>query len=222
LDKLKILGDPEDKKGMARFGIDISQALGVRIPDLRKLGRKIGKDHELSLELWATGIHEARILASMVDDPKMVTPEQMDDWIKEFNSWDLCDQVCGNLFDRTENRFEKALEYTFREPEFEKRAGFALMAWLAVHNKKATDQKFEPFFDRIEAESDDSRNFVKKAVNWALRQMGKRNRNLHSRAMELSRRLQESNSKTAKWIANDAIRELENPNILQRFGSQNT
>lgn len=218
LDELQKKADPKVKQSLARFGIESSKALGVRIPNLRKLGKAVGKNHELSLELWATGIHEARILASMVDDPNKVTSKQMDNWVLDFNSWDLCDQVCLNLFDRTEFRFEKAMEYSLRKPEFEKRAGFALVACLAVHDKKATDLRFEPFIQRIEAEADDPRNFVKKAVNWALRQMGKRNQNLHSQALELSHRLQQTNSKSAKWIARNAIRELESPKIRQKFG----
>ncbi len=217
LNELQKAANPLAKRGMTRFGIEISTALGVKVPDLRRIARTSGKDHDLAQELWRTGIHEARILASMIDDPKAVTPDQMDSWVKDFNSWDLCDQVCGNLFVRSEWRYEKALEYSFRELEFEKRAGFALMAWLAVHDKKATDQQFEPFFARIEAEADDSRNFVKKAVNWALRQIGKRNGDLHSRALATSRSLLGSDSKSAKWIAGGALKELQSPNIRERF-----
>jgi len=211
LSELRKLADPGDKKGMARFGIETSQALGVRMPDIRRLGKKTGKNHDLALELWGSGIHEARILAALIDDPKLVTPSQMDQWVTEFNSWDVCDQVCGNLFDRTPWAFEKALEYSYRDPEFEKRAGFALMAWIAVHHKKATDHQFNEFFERIKAESYDNRNFVKKAVNWALRQIGKRNQALNSKSIELARKLQLSEAKSAKWIANDALRELESP-----------
>ncbi|MEK6222242.1 MAG: DNA alkylation repair protein, partial [Chloroflexota bacterium] len=137
LAKLKSLGNAENAAGMARFGININQAFGVRMPDIRKLGKEVGVDHSLALALWDTGIHEARILASTVDDPQQVTVEQMDSWIVDFNSWDLCDQVCGNLFDKTPYAYAKAVEWTGREAEYEKRAGFAMMAWLAVHDKKA-------------------------------------------------------------------------------------
>jgi len=194
---------------MKRFGVDNSKAFGVSLPNLRKVAKSIKKDHQLALELWATGIHECRVLASLVDDPKQVTPEQMDSWVADFYSWDVCDQVCGNLFDRTPFAIEKALEYSRSEKEYTKRAGFVLMAEFAVHDKKANDESFMPFFPIIEREAWDDRNFVKKAVNWALRQIGKRNRSLGKAAKECALRIAQQESKAAKWIAKDALAEFD-------------
>lgn len=196
-------------ESMKRFSVDNSKALGVSLPALRKIAKGIKKDHQLALDLWATGIHECRLLASLVDDPKLVTPKQMDSWAADFYSWDMCDQVCGNLFDRTPYAIEKALEYSKSEKEYIKRAGFVLMAEFAVHDKKASDEAFMPFFPIIEREAWDDRNFVKKAVNWALRQIGKRNKNLVKAAKECALRIAQQESKAAKWIAKDALAEFE-------------
>ncbi len=206
---LKQHSDPKYLEGMKRFGVDNSKALGVSLPNLRKVAKGIKKDHQLALDLWATGIHECRVLASLVDDPKLVTPEQMDSWAADFYSWDLCDQVCGNLFDRTPYAVEKAFEYSRSEKEYIKRAGFVLMAEFAVHDKKANDDAFMRFFPVIEREAWDDRNFVKKAVNWALRQIGKRNKNLGNAAKESALRMAQQESKAAKWIAKDALAEFE-------------
>ena len=210
IDLLKQQSNPSHLEGMKRYGIDNSKALGVSMPQVRKLAKEIKKDHALAQELWDSGIHECRILASMVDDPKLVTPQQMDSWVAEFASWDVCDQVCGNLFDRTPFAIDKALEYSLSEAEYIKRAGFVLMAELAVHNKKADDIEFIQFFPVMEREAWDDRNFVKKAVNWALRQIGKRNRNLHQLAIGTAKRIEQQDSKAAKWIAKNALTELEN------------
>jgi 3-methyladenine DNA glycosylase AlkD len=172
LEHLKEKADANYLKGMARFGIDSSKALGVRLPEIRKLAKTIKKDHELALVLWDTKIHEARILASMIADPKRVTPELMNSWTGDFYSWDICDQVCGNLFDRTPFAIDKAIEFSAHEQEFVKRAGFVLMAEYAVHNKTAPDEVFISLFPIMEREAWDNRNFVKKAINWALRQIG--------------------------------------------------
>ena len=196
-------------EGMKRYGIDNSKALGVSMPKVRALAREIKKDHVLSLELWDTGIHECRILASMIGDPKLVTPKQMDKWVADFHSWDVCDQVCGNLFDRTEFAIDKAIEYSSSKEEYTKRAGFVLMAEFAVHDKKADDGAFIQFFAIIEREAWDDRNFVKKAVNWALRQIGKRNKTLNKPAIECAKRIALQNTQSAKWIAKDALAELE-------------
>jgi len=206
---LKQISDPKYLEGMERFSVDNSKALGVSLPNLRKVAKGIKKDHQMALELWATGIHECRVLASLVDDPKLVTPEQMDSWAADFYSWDVCDQVCGNLFDRTPYAIEKALEYSRSEKEYIKRAGFVLMAEFAVHDKKASDGAFMPFFPIIEREAWDDRNFVKKAVNWALRQIGKRNRALGEAAKECALRIAQQESRVAKWIAKDALAEFE-------------
>lgn len=210
IDLLQEYANPAYREGMKRFGIDNSHALGVPLPQMRKLARLIKKDHALALQLWETGIHECRIIASMVDDPSLVTPEQMDQWVSDFASWDICDQVCGNLFDRTPYVIEKALEYSKAEKEYIKRAGFVLMAEFAVHNKKANDDVYIQFFPVIEREAWDNRNFVKKAVNWALRQIGKRNKTLHQLAIATSKRILEQESKAARWVASNALAELEN------------
>jgi len=208
IDLLKEKADAKYHTGMLRFGIDNAKALGVKIPEVRKLAKIIKKDHELALQLWETGIHEARILASLVADPKLVTPQLIDSWTKDFTSWDICDQACGNLFDRTPYAIEKALAFSKHEEEFVKRAGFVLMAELAVHDKKANDKVFIQFFPVIEREAWDNRNFVKKAVNWALRQIGKRNDTLRPLAIQCAERILLQDTKPAKWIAGDALREL--------------
>lgn len=208
IELLKEKADARYHSGMKRFGIDNEKALGVRIPELRKLAKVIQTEHELALQLWDTDIHEARMLASMIADPKLVTPELIDSWTKDFTSWDLCDQVCSNLFDRSPYAIEKALEFSSHEEEFIKRAGFVLMASLSVHDKKAADKIFIQFFAVIEREAGDNRNFVKKAVNWALRQIGKRNQRLLPLAIQCAERIVLQESKSAKWIGGDALREL--------------
>ena len=200
--------NPQAVEGMARFGIRPGNILGISIPTLRAMAKRSGKNHELALELWASGIHEARILASMIDDPQLVTVEQMEAWVHELDSWDVCDQVCGNLFDRTPYAFQKAVEWSHREPEFVRRAAFVLMAELAVHDKKAADEAFIAFFPLIQQYAVDERNFVKKAVNWALRQIGKRNAVLHAQAVAWAERISIMDSKAARWVAKDALREL--------------
>jgi 3-methyladenine DNA glycosylase AlkD len=209
LSQLREMGSPAAREGMQRFGIDTTHALGVSIPALRSLAKAIKKDHILALALWETEYHEARILASMIDDPTQVTVRQIDAWVKDFNSWDLCDQVCGNLFDRTAFAVEKAMAFSKRKEEFVKRAGFVLMAEYAVHNKKAEDKVFLAFLPLIEKEAYDDRNFVKKAVNWALRQIGKRNARLREAAIFTAERILLQDSNAARWIARDALRELK-------------
>lgn len=203
--RLKSLADPDAVAGMARFGINPENTYGISIPTLRSMAREIGRDHTLAKQLWSSGVHEARILASMIDDPNRVTAEQMETWVSDFNSWDVCDQCCSNLFDKTDLAYRKAAEWSAREEEFVKRAGFALMAALAVHDKKAADEQFLPFLPLIGRESVDNRNFVKKAVNWALRQIGKRNRNLNSEAIATAKHIRDIDSKAARWIASNAL-----------------
>ncbi len=207
--ELKSLSNPKAVAGMARFGINPKNTYGVSIPNLRKIARKEGKNHKLAQKLWQTKIHEAKILAGMIDEPGMVTKKQMDRWVKDFDSWDVCDQVCTNLFDKTRFAYQKAIEWSKNDKEFIKRAGFVLMAVLAVHDKKMSDSEFIKFFPLIKKEARDTRNYVKKAVNWALRQIGKRNGNLKKEAMKLAEEIKKINSKPAKWIANDALRELK-------------
>lgn len=199
---------PKDKEGMARFGINPKRAFGVRVPILRQLAKKIGKNQKLSCNLWKTEIHEARILASMVCPIEELTEKQMEEWVKGFDSWDVCDQCCMNLFSNNPLGWKKAMEWPERKEEFVRRAGFALMACLAWQDKKAKDSDFLKFFPLIKKYAVDERNFVKKAVNWALRQIGKRNKNLNKKALAEAKEILKIDSKTARWIANDAIREL--------------
>jgi 3-methyladenine DNA glycosylase AlkD len=215
---LKSLANPESVKGMARFGIKSENAYGVSIPDLRRLAKQIGKNHTLAGQLWSSGIHEARILAGMVDDPEQVTESQMERWVKDFDSWDLCDQCCSNLFDKTVFAYQKAIEWSARRREFVKRAGFVLMAVLAVHDKTADDQQFIQFFPIIKRQSIDERNYVKKAVNWALRQIGKRNRALNQAAIDIGQEVKTIDSRAARWIAGDALRELTSEKVQSRLG----
>ena len=217
LKKLQSLGSEESKAGMSRFGINVERAYGVSVPNLRKVAKEIGKDHELALKLWDSEIHEARILASMIDDPRKVTETQVDSWVHDFDSWDVCDGACGNLFDNTQFAYSKAIEYSTRREEFVKRAGFVLMAELAVHNKEMTDDKFLSFLPIILRESNDDRNFVKKAVNWALRQVGKRNLRLNKAAIKTAQRISKLGSKSTRWISSDALRELTSKGVQSRL-----
>ncbi len=219
LSELKSLSNPEAVAGMARFGINPNNTYGVSIPNLRRMAKEIGKDHLLAQQLWASGIHEARILASMVDKPDMVTEDQMESWVKDFDSWDVCDGCCMNLFEKTESAYRKCVEWSSREEEFVKRAGFVLMARLAVSDKKSDDKPFINFLPIIKREATDNRNFVKKAVNWALRQIGKRNINLNQIAIKTAKDIQKIDSKAAKWIAADAIRELESKAVQDKLQS---
>ncbi|MEI6696109.1 MAG: DNA alkylation repair protein [Bacteroidota bacterium] len=214
---LNALSNKKSLEGMSHFGIKIENALGISMPALRNMAKQIGKNHALANELWETGLHEARILASMIADKKKVTPIQMDVWVKDFNSWDVCDQCCGNLFRYTPYAYDKAIEWALSEKEYTKRAGFAMMASLAVGDKKAADEKFLPFFDLIIANAEDERNFVRKAVNWALRQMGKRSYFLRVKALECIDTLLKNKNKTAQWIAKDALRELMDEKIMERI-----
>jgi len=217
LDKLQSKARPEQLKGMAKYGITIEQRLGVSVPDMRKLAKEIGRDHKLALDLWRTGIAEARIVAGMVGDPAKLTEEQMEDWVKGINSWDVCDQVCDNLFEKNQLAWKKIIDWSEREEEFVKRAAFSLIACLAWHDKKASDDKFTELLPVIVREATDERNFVKKAVNWALRNIGKRNLNLNEAAINTAKEIQRLDSKTARWIAADAIRELESDPIQNKL-----
>jgi len=218
LTELKKMGDPAAVEGMKRFGISGKGTLGVSVPKLRGLAKEIGRNHGLALELWDSEIHEARILASMVDEPEKVTPAQMDRWARQFDSWDVCDGCCGNLFDKTNHAYPKALEWSRAEREFVKRAGFSLMAELAVHDRSAPDKKFEVFLEEVRRQSSDERNFVRKAVNWALRQIGKRNGVLNRKAIRVAEEIRRSDSKSARWIGSDAIRELRSEAVRRRIG----
>lgn len=205
---------------MARFGIETSSAYGVSVVWLRKYAKQFGKDHQLAQALWKTGKHEARILAVFVDEPQKVTKAQMNAWVKDFDSWDVCDQVCASLFDKTPYAFDIALQWAKREEEFVRRAGFALMAALAWHHRSAKDADFLPFLKACQRYAGDERNFVKKAVNWALRQIGKRNLQLHARAQASAEAIARMPQKSARWIALDALRELGNPKVKARIAEK--
>jgi len=210
ISKLKTLSNPKNVKGMARFGIrPKTKVLGISVTELRKFAKKIGRDHKLAQQLWRENVHEARVLSVLIEEIDKVTERQMDAMIKKFDSWDICDLACANLFDKTSIAYRKAVEWSKRKPEFEKRAGYALMACLAWHDKEVSDSKFIKFFPRIKKGATDERNFVKKAVNWALRQIGKRNRRLRDESIKLAKEIEKIDSKSARWIAKDALRELE-------------
>jgi 3-methyladenine DNA glycosylase AlkD len=220
IDELKSLANPENVAGMTRFGIKADNLLGISMKTLEPIGKRLRKDHALALQLWDSGIHEARLLACMVDDPKQVSEAQMESWVNDFDSWDVCDQACNKLFDKTPYAYSKAVEWTSRDSEFVKRAGFVLMATMAVHDKKAPDTSFIEFLPIIEREAGDERNFVKKAVNWALRQIGKRNLALNAHAVQTAEAIRSMDSKAAKWIAADALRELTSPAVKEKLSRQ--
>ncbi|MFC1489936.1 DNA alkylation repair protein [Candidatus Latescibacterota bacterium] len=218
IERLEQIGDPSAAEGMAKFGITANKIYGVSIPNLRMLAKEIGKDHSLAQELWNMNSRETRILASMVDNPKFLSEKQMDSWVRDFDSWEVCDQCIMNLFEKVPVAWDKAVEWSADDSEFVKRAGFVMMARLAVSDKVAGDARFMPFFPIIRSEAVDSRNFVKKAVNWALRQIGKRNPNLNSIACSEARAIMEMDDKSARWIATDALRELESEAVRARLG----
>jgi 3-methyladenine DNA glycosylase AlkD len=217
VDRLKAYSDSAAVAGMARFGINPSNTLGVSIPVVRKIAKEIGRDHRLAQELWASQIHEARILAAMIDEPQKATAAQMEGWVKDFDSWDVCDQCCSNLFDKTPFAYQKAFEWSSRKEEFVKRAAFALIASLAVHDKQAKNSQFQTLLPLIERESVDDRNFVRKAVNWALRQIGKRNLALNRLAVKTAKQILKKESSSARWIASDAIRELTSASVRRKI-----
>jgi len=214
---LKAHSRAENREGMRRYGINVSRAYGVSMPILRGLAREIGKDHGLAAELWRTGVHEARILACLIDDPRQVMRSQMDAWAREFDSWDLCDQACNNLFRKTPFAHAKAARWSKAKAEFVKRAGFVMMACLAVHDKAAPDRAFEPYLARIRDEATDERNMVRKAVNWALRQIGKRNLRLNGKAIRTAETVAGLDSKAARWVARDALRELKGEKVQAKL-----
>ena len=217
--RLRAEANPAAVAGMAAFGIRADTVLGISMPVLRILAREVGRNHTLAGELWDTGIHEARILASLIDDPEAVTEIQMERWVAGFDSWDVCDQCCLNLFTHTPYAFRKAAQWAGRPGEFFKRAGFVLMACLAVHDKEAPDRRFHPFFSLIRREAQDERNFVRKAVNWALRQIGKRNPALNKQALNCALRIQKEADGGTSWVASDASRELRSSAVQRRIRS---
>ncbi len=217
LARLQSLGDPRNVEGMARYGIRPVRAWGVAAPQLRALAKEIGREHALAAQLWRAGVHDARILAALIDDPARVTPAQMERWAGDFDSWAVCDSACSCLFDKTPYAWEKAIEWTQRDEEYVKRAGFVLMAALAVHDKKAPDECFERFLPYLVQHATDERNFVKKAVNWALRQIGKRNHRLNRLAIRMAKEIRRLDARAARWIASDALRELTSEKVKARL-----
>jgi 3-methyladenine DNA glycosylase AlkD len=217
LNSLESKAKPEQLAGMAKYGIATEKRLGISVPEMRKLAKELGRDHELALDLWRTGIAEARIVAGMVGDPAKLTEEQMEEWVKGIDSWDVCDQVCMNLFEKNRLVWKKIIDWSGREEEFVKRTAFSLIACLAWHDKKASDEKFIGLLPIIVREASDGRNFVKKAVNWALRNIGKRNLNLNEAAINTAKEIKRLDSKAARWIAADAIRELESDAVQSRL-----
>lgn len=227
--KLKAMGNPKNVEGMAKFGIKPKKPpFGISTPQGRNLAKELKKEikdpikrHELALKLWKTGQYEARFIAALIDDPRLVTEDQMEEWVLTFDNWATCDTTCGELFDKTPFAYKKALEWTKRNEEYVKRAGFTIAAWLAVHDKKAEDKMFYPFFGAIKKEAKDERIYVKKAVNWALRQIGKsRTKNLYKLALETANDLKKIDSKSSRWIVSDALRELLSENIVKRINAK--
>ena len=217
LEMLAAKANPDQLAGMAKYGMTVENRLGVKVPQIRRIAKEIGKNHKLALELWETGITETMIIASMVDVPDEVTEEQMEAWVLDFDSWDVCDQVCMNLFDKTTLVWKKIHDWSDREEEFVKRAAYALIACLAVHDKGASDEVFISLIPVIKAGVTDNRNYVKKAVNWALRNTGKRNPELNTVALATARELRGIDSKSARWIGSDAIRDLTSDATMRKF-----
>jgi 3-methyladenine DNA glycosylase AlkD len=224
LKAIESLSSPENVAGMARYGIVTKKAFGVSAPDLKQLAKEIKKTakdrHSLALELWKTGIHDARAAAYLIDDPKEVTEDQMDTWAADFDNWAIVDGTCGHLFCRSPLAYKKIEEWSGCDQEFIKRAGIVLIAWLAVHDKKASDERIAEFLPLLETHANDERNFVKKAVNWSLRQVGKRSLYLNGLAIECAHRIREQGSRPARWIAADALRELTGESVRKRVESK--
>lgn len=222
--QLNSMADPEIVKYNARVGLGKAKSLGIPTPQLKKLAAEIRNTtndrHALAGQLWSTGVYDARAVAFMIDDPKQVTIEQMEIWAADFDNWGTVDGTCCYLFCRTPYAYQKAFEWAEREPAFEKRAGFSMMAYLALHDKKADDEMLAEFLPVIERHANDDRNFVKKAVNWALRQIGKRSLFLNQLAISAAQRIHAQNSRSARWIATDALRELESPAVKARLAAK--
>jgi len=217
LQKIRLNARPDQLAGMARFGMAGDNRLGLAVPDMRRIAKEIGKDHQLALDLWQSGIPDARIIAAMIAEPEKLTEEQMEDWVKDINSWDVCDQLCMNLFDKSPLAWKKIRDWSKREEEFIKRTAFSLIACLAWHDKKSKDQEFIKLLAVIEQAANDDRNFVKKAVNWSLRHIGKRNLKLNQAAIKTAKKIQKNNTKAARWIAADALRELTSASVQKRL-----
>jgi 3-methyladenine DNA glycosylase AlkD len=219
---LKRRGTKRERDAQARFGIAASKSFGVSVGTIQQLGKRLGRDHDLALALWETGWYEARLLTAFVDDPALVTAAQMDRWTADFDNWGVCDTLCFHLFDRTPHAWRKVDQWTKRRDEFVRRAGFALMACLALHDKEAADARFVRSLKQIERGATDDRNFVKKGVSWALRLIGRRNPALNVAALDVARRLADSTDATARWMGKDAVRELTGPVVKRQLAARKT
>jgi len=217
---LKRRGTKAGRDGMARYNLPSDRALGVAMRDVQALAKRLGRDHDLALALWDTGWYEARLLAAYVDEPERVTAAQMDRWCRDFDNWGVCDTVCFVLFDRTPFAWQKVEKWASRREEFIKRAAFALLWSLTVHDKAASDAQFERGLTLVEREAPDDRNLVKKAVNMALRAVGKRNRPLNTASIAVARRLAASRQSAAAWVGKDALRELTSPAVAKRLSKK--
>jgi 3-methyladenine DNA glycosylase AlkD len=217
---LRSLADPSVRAKMSYFGISVEKAHGISVPDLRRLAKTIGKNHQLANQLWASGIHEAKSLAGMIGEPEKVTAAQMDRWAHDFDSWDVVDGTCCDLFVHAAPAWKKAIEWSRRKEEFVKRAAFSLMAYLSYKDKSAPDEKFLPLLMIIQRESRDEHHFVKKSVNWALRNIGKRNRALNRAAIRTAKKIRVLDSSSARWIAADALRELTSTAVQRRLSKK--
>ncbi|MGH7552942.1 MAG: DNA alkylation repair protein [Longimicrobiales bacterium] len=215
-------GTKRDREGLKRYGIIAPKAYGVSVAKIQQLAKRLGRDHDLAIALWKTGWYEARMLTSFIDDPAQVTPAQMDRWAKDFDNWGICDTVCFHLFDRTPHAWKKVEQWSRRRDEFVKRAAFALLAGLALHDKRAGDERFIRSLEFVERAADDDRNFVKKGVSWALRVVGRRNQVLNEAAVETARRIAESAEPAAKWIGKGAVKELTSPAVRKRVAARRT
>jgi 3-methyladenine DNA glycosylase AlkD len=217
LRELKQLADPKVRAKLAYFGVSVPKAYGISAPVLHAFARHIGKDQSLAEELWSSGIHEARILAALIGESEKVTATQMERWVRDFNSWDVVDTACCYLYATAKPAWDKVYEWSSRSSEFEKRAAFSLVAYLSYKDRTAEDARFERFLPVIEREARDERNFVKKAVNWALRNIGKRNLRLNAAAIRSAERIRQQDSRAARWIAADALRELKSEPVQARL-----
>jgi 3-methyladenine DNA glycosylase AlkD len=216
LRELKNLADPKLRAKLTYFGVNVPKAYGISAPVLHALARNIGKDQELAEALWSSGIHEARILAALIGESEKITSAQMERWVRDFDSWDVVDSACCYLYASARQAWDKAHEWSSRREEFQKRAAFSLVAYLSYKDKSSEDARFERFLQVIEREADDDRNFVRKAVNWALRNIGKRNLRLNAASIRAAERIRQQGSRPARWIAADALRELKSPAVQAR------
>ena len=220
LRKLEKRGSKANRDGMARYGIVADKVFGVSVETIRSMAKEVGKDHDLALALWDTGWYEARMMTPFIDEPSRVTSSQMDAWARDFDNWAICDGLCFHLFDKTGHKWKKIQQWSSRKDEFVKRAAFALLAGVALHDKKETDAPFMKSLSLIERAADDERNFVKKGVSWALRSVAHRNKSLHAASLDLATRLAESDDKTQRWIGKDVIKDITRPSILQKVAKK--